>query len=378
MSGAPAFDEPPAPGVINFGVGQPSPDLLPVELLREASAEFLAGAEPLDLNYGAIEGDERFRASLAGFLSRAYGFAVEPAALFLSGGNSQALDFVCQRFARPGDTVLVEDPTYFLAFQVFRDHGLEPVGVPLDGRGLDLDRFEWALRRHRPRLVYTIPSYHNPSGELLGHERRERLASLSEEHGFIIVADEVYQLLHYRDPPPPPMAAWAERGRVLSLGSFSKILAPGLRLGWIQTSADLVKELRASGWVGSGGAINHFTSLVVRQAIESGRQERFIGHLREAYRERVETMDQALREQLGDYARWRVPEGGYFFWLKLAGEVAAAPLRARARAARTGFQPGELFSCAGHFRDCLRLSFAHYRPDEIRTGVERLAGVLRG
>jgi len=376
MSGKATFDGAPERGQINFSVGQPSADLLPLALLGTAGERFFACAEPLELNYGQRQGDARFRAALAAFLAEASGSPVDPDTLMLTGGISQALDFVCGRFARPGDTVFVEEPSYPYSFQIFRDHGLEIVGVPVDGAGLDIARFEQELARRRPKLVYTIPAFHNPTGQVLDRTRRERLIALSREHGFVIVADEVYQFLHHGAPPPPSFGTLAQDGNVLSLGTFSKILAPGLRLGWIQTSPKLMQTLLASGALVSGGNFNHFTSHVVRQVMESGELAAFVATLRSSYAERAEAMDTALRQHLGGRAQWRKPDGGYFFWLELPADTDCATFEAAARAAGTGFLPGAACSTSGGLRHCIRLSFAHYSPSDIRDGIARLAKAL--
>ncbi len=168
----------------------------------------------------------------------------------LTGGISQGLDFVCGRLAKAGDVVFVEEPSYPYSFQIFRDHGLEIVGVPVDAAGMDVEQLERLLAQHRPTLVYTIPAFHNPTGRVLDRARRDRLIALSREHGFTIVADEVYQLLYHGAPPPPSFGTLGAAGNVLSLGTFSKILAPGLRLGWIQTTpgADAAAACRAARW----------------------------------------------------------------------------------------------------------------------------------
>lgn len=371
------FDDAPEPGHINFGIGQPSPDLLAVELVRSASERFFARAQPLELNYGEKQGDARFRAALGKLLEREYGRPAPPDTLFLTGGNSQALDFICSRFTRPGDTVFVEDPSYFLAFQILRDHGLNIVGLPVDGDGLDIAALERELDRQTPALVYTIPSYHNPTGVTMSHERRARLVELSRKHGFIIAADEVYQMLWYRDPPPPALGTWAEEGNVLSMGSFSKILAPAMRLGWIQTNPELMSRLLASGIINSGGSLNQFASHIVRNAIEEGLLDGLIRRLRQAFRKRVEAMDRALQAETADYLEWQVPEGGYFFWLKMRGRTDTTELKEHAGEFETGFQPGGLFSASGDgLRDHLRLSFAHYTEPDIVKGVGRLAALL--
>ena len=376
-SGIVTFDSVSDADVINFGIGQPSPDLLPVKLIREATDDFLKQAHPLELNYGERQGDSRFRDSLADFLGRHYDTEIDPDSLFVSGGNSQALDFVCGAFSRPGDTIFVEEPTYFLAHRIFADHGLKVVGIPMDRHGLRIDALRERLREHDPALLYTIPSYHNPCSSTLSGERRLELARLSREHGFIVVADEVYQLLFYGDDPPPPaMGTLIDEGNILSLGSFSKIMAPGLRLGWIQAGKTLMDRILQTGVVNSGGSFNHFTSHVMRHAIELGLQQAMVDHLRTIYQRRVDTMDEALSAAIGDRARWRKPEGGYFFWLELDPAVDAQALKHKAMKAGTGLQPGRVFSCENGFGHFIRLSFAHYRREAIRDGISRLAKLI--
>jgi len=372
------FDDAPEPGFINFGVGQPSADLLSVDLIRAASDRFIATAQPFELNYGSRQGDVRYLAAVSELLESEYGQPAPADCLFLTAGNSQALDLVCNRFTRPGDTVFVEDPSYFLAFQILRDNGLKVVGIPVDEHGLDVDQLEQQLQHHRPSLLYTIPSYHNPTGRTLSRERRERLVTLSREHDFVIAADEVYQMLFYGDPPPPAIGTYAEQGNVLSLGSFSKILAPGMRLGWIQTDAAHMQTLLASGVINSGGSFNHYSSHIVRHAMEAGLLSGFMRQLRGSFCARVAAMDRALREHVGGRARWQVPQGGYFFWLELDRDVDAAKLRKQADEFRTGFQPGDVFSPEpGNFRNYLRLSFAHYTEPDIEEGVARLGQLLK-
>ena len=372
MSDTVTFDGAPPPGTINLGIGQPSADLLPVDLVRQASRSFFEGAQPFELNYGVTQGDERFLESLAGFLTEGYGTKVGSEQLFVTGGNSQALDLASLVFARPGDTVFVEEPSYFLAFQIFRDHGLKLVGIPIDDDGLCVDALEHELKSHKPAFLYTIPSYHNPGGQSTTAERRQRIVELAIEHDFLIVADEVYQLLNYFDEPPPAYGTMTASDKIVSLGSFSKILAPGMRLGWIQTSPALRNKLMANGFINSGGSINHISSLIVRQAIDNASLSAHIAKLKQSYGGRVQAMDEALREQFADIAEWTRPSGGYFFWLEFDESVDTAVLREKARAAKAGFQGGAVFSSSGKLGNFLRLSFAHYDEDDIREGISRI------
>ncbi len=372
MSGTVTFDGAPPPGTINFGLGHPSADLLPVDLVRRASQSFFDNAVPFELNYGVMQGDERFLDSLAAFLTDGYCSEVTSDQLFVTGGNSQALDLVSVMFANPGDTVFVEEPSFFLAFQIFRDHGLNIVGIPVDNDGLGVDAIRRGLESHKPAFLYTIPSYHNPGGQCTSEARRRQIIELATEYDFLIVADEVYQLLYYYDAPPPAYGTMTASDRVVSLGSFSKILAPGMRLGWIQTSAGFRDTIMASGFINSGGSINHISSHIVRQTIDNGSLDSHVKNLRRVYRGRVEAMDGALHEHFSGIAEWTRPGGGYFFWVQFDESIDTVPLREKAREYETGFQAGRLFSSKGQFSNFLRLSFAHYNEDDIREGIARM------
>jgi DNA-binding transcriptional MocR family regulator len=378
VSGRVTFDSAAPAGTINFGLGQPSADLLPVDLMRRASEAYFREALPETLNYGPSPGDEAFLESLAAFLSRGYGAPVDPGSLFVTGGSSQGLDLISTVFAQAGDTIFVEEPSYFLAFQIFRDHGLTIVGIPVDEEGLDLEVLQRELRRHQPKLVYTIPVFHNPGGHSMSARRRLELIRLSEEHGFLIVADEVYQLLSYFGRPDAPFASMIDSGNVLALGSFSKILAPGLRLGWLQASPALRQRAEESGFISSGGSMNRFTTHVVRQAIDLGLLEEHLGRLRQAYRSRVEAMDIALTKHFSDIARWVRPDGGYFFWVRFDSSVDTTPLKEEAARIEAGFQPGALFSSRGELQNFLRLSFARHDEVDIATGIGRLRPLFDG
>jgi 2-aminoadipate transaminase len=367
-----SFDGAAPAGTINLGLGQPSADLLPVDLIRTASNAWLETAQANELNYGDRQGDPRFLESLAGFLSHGYHAETNANDLIVTGGNSQALDLVSAVFAKPGDTVFVEEPSYFLAFQIFRDHHLKIVSIPVDGDGLDIDCLQDELKRHQPAFIYTIPTYHNPGGQSLSAERRGRLVELSQKHNFLIVADEVYQLLSYFDEPPPALGTMIASDTVISLGSFSKLLAPGMRLGWIQTSHPLMQKLRAHGFISSGGSINHFTSHIVRAAIDLGLLATHVGHLRDTYGSRLNAMDAALKQHFSSLAQWSRPKGGYFFWLKFPTDIDTTDMKEKASTLESGLQPGSVFSSEGKLKNYVRLSFAHYNEEKILEGVARL------
>jgi len=365
------------PGMIHLGVGQPSPGLLPLGLIRKAAEHRLNQPDSSLLAYGAEQGDGYFRAALAQFLSDQYGEAVNPEHLFVTAGASQGLDLICTVFAKTGDTIFVEEPSYFLALRIFADHHLNIVSIPTDAEGLDVDALEAKLAIHSPVLVYTIPTYHNPGSFTMPQSRRERLVQLSRRHNFIIVADEVYHLLSYAEPPPRPLACYAGDGHVLSLGSFSKILAPGLRLGWVQGTPDLLQRLIRSGLVDSGGGLNPFTSGVVKSAIELGLLAENIQYLRSVYRQRLAVLQTAIRQELPGSTTFLEAKGGFFLWLKLPEGADTGILLKEARQENVAFLPGTLFSSRAGLNNYMRLSFALYEEDDLKTGAQVLGRVLK-
>lgn len=362
--------------VIHFGTGQPGMDILPLDILREAAVHRLAVADTGYLNYGRIGGGEYFLDALAQFLTDTVGTNSRREELFATGGNSQALDLICTVFTEAGDTVFVEEPTYFLAMQIFADHQLNVVEIPMDEDGLRVDVLEEKLAEHRPKFVYTIPAFHNPTSVNLSAERRQRLIKLSQQHNFLIAADEVYQLLYYHKPPPAPFSAFIDSGTVLSMGTFSKIMAPGLRLGWIESSAELRAKLLKVGFGRSGGSINHFTSGIIRSAIELGLQHRYLDELRTLYRHRIEVMDAAIQAHFPSEIHYRKPEGGYFFWLKLPEHLNAVTMRDAALQEKVGFHAGISFSSQQGLPHHFRLAFSFYPDAIIEEGIEKLGRVL--
>jgi len=366
------------PGMIDFGAGQPSPALLPLALLKEAADSRFDGNDPSFLAYGTNQGDGYFRTALAGLLSEHYRLQVEADQLFVTAGASTGLDLLCTLFARPGDTIFVEEPSYFLALRIFTDHHLKIISLPMDAGGLIIEALEEKLTRRRPVFLYTIPTFHNPSSVTLGAERRKQLVELSRKHNFLIFADEVYHLLNYGpEPPPPPMASFISLDTVFSLGSFSKILAPGLRLGWIQTGPRLLKQIVDCGLLDSGGGLNPFTSAVVRSAIEKGLQHSQLATLRATYTERKGALSNALKEYLPESIRFVEPDGGFFIWLVFPEKVDTKRMLIEARQKNVGFLPGVKFSSRSGLNNCARLSFSYFDVAELEEGARRLSEVVK-
>lgn len=362
------------PARIDLRVGHPGADLLPFEELRAATAAALAREDATTLQYGDEQGSPAFREELAGFVTR-HGAPAEPGGLLVTAGISQSLDLLCTLTASAGDVVLVEEPSYHLAKLVFRDHGLRQVGVASDEHGLVPEALAEALEREpRARLLYLVPTYGNPSGDLLAPARYERIVELAEEHGLLVLSDEVYRLLDFAGRPPASLASLGSE-RVVALNSFSKILAPGLRLGWLDGPEWLLERVEGSGMVQSGGGLNPFVASVVRETLANGAADAYLERLRATYRERAQALARGLERAFGQAAvaaEFEVPRGGYFVWLRLPGTDAEA-LLTEARAHGVNYAPGPLFSAAGRQRDRYRLSFAYHQASELEMGAARLA-----
>lgn len=362
--------------MIHLGVGQPDPALLPVTLFKEAAAHHFNLNDGALLAYGAERGDGRLLHALAQFLTDGYGMPVQDNELFITNGISQGVDWVCHCFTQPGDTVFVEEPTYHLVPQILRDRGLNIIPIPIDEQGMNIDILEEKLKKHQPAFIYTIPVFHNPATVTLSADRRRRLVALSQEHDFLIVADEVYQLLNYTTTPPPPMPYFDESGTVLSLGTFSKILAPGLRLGWIQAAPALIERLIDKGIIDSGGGLNPFTAGIVYSALELGLQQSYLTRLKATYQERIEALCNGLRQHLPPSVTFEEPQGGFFVWVQLPEGMDARDLLPEAQRQQVGFQPGVKFSANQGLQNYMRLSFAFYDVDNLREGAKRLGKVL--
>ena len=367
-------------GVIDLGWGHPSPRLHPTDALATAAQTVLDRDSAVPLQYGAVQGFGPLLESLAAWLStrESYGGAVAPESLFLTAGASAAIDLATTLHSTAGDTVIVEEPTYYLIQQIFVDHGLKVVGVPTDGDGLDTGALETLLASPdspNPKLLYTIPTYQNPNGSVLPRHRRRHLIELATRHGFTIIADEVYQLLHYGALPPPPLAMLDDSpdGCAISLGSFSKILSPGLRLGWVHAAPGMIRRFVDSGVAASGGGLNHLAATLAHATLELGLLDENIARLRHVYGQRHDDVADLLRTEFGERVEFTPPGGGYFYWMTLRDGTNTEELLTAARESGVSYRPGTAFSASGGFADALRISISLYETDELAEGFRRLA-----
>jgi 2-aminoadipate transaminase len=362
------------PEVISLAGGLPAADLLPVERITQAVNTALV--DPAAVQYGETAGLARLREVLAAHESARSRRGLRAADVVVTSGSQQALDLLARATLDAGDQVVVEDPAYIGALQVFQAAGarLVPVGLDADGMRVDelADRLAAGLR---PRLVHTVSSFHNPRGVTLSDPRRRELARLADRYGFLVVEDDPYGLLAFDGTPPEPVAAHS--ARVVRLGSASKVLAPALRVGWLTGPAPVtaaVERLRQ----GADLCGSTLTQTVAAELLaDTAWFEAHLARLRAASAARAAAFTAAVAEWLPG-ASCSVPTGGMFCWLEFpAGTDTAAALPA-ALAAGVGFVPGNAFAVAGTLPTAARCCFASHPEEVLRTAVARLAAVLPG
>jgi 2-aminoadipate transaminase len=370
------------PGTISFIYGLPDPATFPADNLRRAADEVLRTRAELALQYGPEQGYGPLIDYLRSRFAGEEGLSIGREQIMLAGGSAQALDHLCTLFTRPGDLVLVEAPTYHETLQLFRDHGLHPLQVATDASGLQVNaltsRLETLARRgERARLLYTIPSYQNPSGITLAADRRPAILALAERFDLLIVEDDVYRDLAYGEDPPASLFALDRGERVLRIGSFSKILAPAVRLGWIMGPAGLVARLIGSGLRCMGGGASPLVANILATYCQQHHLEPHIEDLRRVYRERRDAMLQSLAAHMPDGVDWTRPGGGFFVWLSLPPPLRAAEVANLAKEARLLIPVGDPFFAEAPTGQYLRLAFSYVTPAKIERGVSILGQVLR-
>lgn len=369
------------PGILELKWGQPDLDLLPVAQIRQAAVQAIETFGADALAYGSPQGAGVLVRWLVERIGQAEARAPKFDELMLTGGISIALDQICTLCTRPGDVVLAESPAYHLALNILRDHPLDLIPAPTDDQGLRVDALGEIISRLRregrpPRLLYTIPTFNNPTGVSLPDERRRALVDLAATEGLLIVEDDVYRELQYDGPTPPSLWELAPTGVVARMGSFAKSLAPGIRLGWLTADATLVQRFVEGGVLDSGGSLNHFTSLVVAQFCLSGEYDALLERFRTAYSVRRDALLSGLEQHMPDGCSWTHPDGGYFVWLRLPKSVDAQMLLPRAEMMGVSFVPGAHFYLGGGGHNALRLAFCLYAPDDLAEATRRLGATL--
>ncbi len=372
------------PGIISFAGGFPDSALFDVAGIQAASQQALAQEPGAALQYGATEGYEPLRQQLAQFMQAKGVQSLAAQELIVTTGSQQALDLLGKCLIDEGDKVIVEGPTFLATIQCFRLYGAEVISAPIDSEGVQLDALEALIRTHKPKLIYTIPTFGNPSGATLTLERRKRLLELAVRYQVLVVEDDPYGDLYFDAPPPPSLLALSaqvpgSRDYLAHCGSLSKVLSPGLRVGWlVAPPALLAKAVMCKQF--SDAHTSTFAQATAAHYLAAGHMPAALAKVRAVYAQRAQVMMQALRDELGDAVSFTAPQGGLFLWLRLTGAGGklqdAGALAKRAIAEGVAFVPGAPFFSQHPDTASLRLSFATADEEKIREGVRRLAKAL--
>lgn len=376
------------PNVISFAGGLPAPEAFPLEAIRQATRRVLDKQGSMALQYSATEGFEPLRELIARHTLR-YGIAARPSNVLITSGSQQALDLIGKLFLEPGDTVLVEDPTYLGAVQAFRAYGVEFLTVPVDHDGIRVDRLEKALKQKKPKLLYLLPNFQNPSGVTMSELRRQEVVELAQRHGVPIVEDDPYGQLRYEgDHLTPLFVLDGEQGRehhtddpirgahVVYTSTFSKLLAPGLRVGWILAPEEVIAQLTLVKQ-GTDLHTSTFSQVVAYETCRGGFLDRHVRVIRKLYSERRAAMLAALERSMPSEVQWTRPLGGLFLWITLPLDIDAKDVLEAALKKGVAFVPGGAFHAAGGGKYTMRLNFSYCTPERIDDGIARLAEAVR-
>ena len=371
------------PGIISFAGGFPDPAMFDVEGIKEASSKALAEDPGAALQYGATEGYSPLRDELVSFMATK-GVTLNASELIVTTGSQQGLDLLGKTMISPGDKVIVEGPTFLATIQCFRLYGAELISAPCDGNGVKTDELEKLIAEHKPKFVYLIPAFGNPSGALLSLERRKKVLEMAVKYNTLIVEDDPYGELYFNEPPPPSLLALSSsvpgsRELIAYCGSLSKVLSPGLRVGWMVAQPALLANAVMCKQF-SDAHTSTFAQATAAQYLRAGRMPETLNKVRSVYAERAKAMGQALKQQLGDAVEFTQPEGGLFFWARLTGKDGklkdAGEFAKRAIEQGVAFVPGAPFYAANPDPATFRLSFATAGVDKIVEGVARLAKAI--
>jgi 2-aminoadipate transaminase len=359
------------PDVISFAGGLPAPELFPIREIEEACRYLLREEPKAALQYSTTEGHPPLREYVARTMSN-YGIERDPDDILITTGSQQALDLIGKTFIDPGSKVLTGRPTYLGAIQGWRAYQAEFVTVPLDDDGMQVDEIEDTLEAHNDiRFIYVLPNFHNPAGTTLPEDRRRRLVAVARRFDLIIVEDDPYGALRYEGESPTPISALAPE-RTLYLGTFSKTLTPGLRIGWVAGPREIRNRLVLAKQ-GSDLHTSTFDQMIANDIAQRGIIEVHVEQLKKTYGTRRDTMVEALCEFWPDGCCWTRPQGGLFLWARIPGDADTNEMLHEALENKVAFVPGINFyphADGGH--QAMRLNFSNAKPEMIVEGIRRL------
>jgi 2-aminoadipate transaminase len=372
------------PDIISFAGGLPAPEVFPVKEFQEACNQVLTDHGAQALQYSTTEGYLPLREMIARHNTR-YSVRVTAENIMITSGSQQALDFIGRLFINRGDYVVVESPTYLGALQAWNAYGAQYISVPSDENGMIMDKLEEALRIG-PKFIYILPNFQNPSGSTLSLERRQRLVLLADQYGVPIVEDDPYGQLRYDGDHIPSVATLDSRyrndiegeytGCVIYLSTFSKLLAPGLRLAWVIAPPQVIRKLVMTKQAADLHT-SSFNQHVAYEVAKGGFLDEHVKVIRATYKERRDVMIEMMEEMFPPEVTWTKPLGGMFLWGKMPESMDSAEVLKVALERKVAFVPGGSFHPNGGGKNTMRLNFSFSNPDNIREGIERLGLTLK-
>ena len=369
--------------LISFAGGLPAPDVFPVHEFKEACNNVLDYSSTLALQYGATEGVGPLREMITRHTQR-YSIQVSPENVMITSGSQQALDLIGRIFINRGDRILVESPTYLGALQAWNAYGAEYIAIPSDENGMITDELEKSLRCG-PKFIYVLPNFQNPTGATMSLDRRKKLVELADRYGVPIIEDDPYGQLRFEGEHLPAVEVLDSRiraangwysGNVIYLSTFSKLLAPGLRLAWVIAPPEVISKL-VQAKQGADLHTSTFNQMLAYEVAHKGFLDKHVVTIRQVYLERRNVMLDALTEHMPDGVRWTHPQGGLFLWATLPEDIDTTDLLAEAIKEKVAFVPGGSFHPCGGGTNTMRLNFSYSKPDQINEGIARLGRVIK-
>lgn len=367
--------------IIDFTFGHPDPSLFPFDRLNASIADVMSEAAKTALQYSNFRGSDVLVESLRSYLSKRSGVEISAKNLIITSGSMQAIGLMAQIFIDPGDLVLVEAPTYFRAATIFRNGDAQIEEIPVDKDGLSVDSAEEVLKKltkrgKKPKFLYTIPTHQNPSGTTLPFERRQGLLELSSQYGFMLLEDTAYNDLWYDSKPPPSLFELDTNDNVIQIGTFSKLIAPGLSIGWAIGPEPVINrfvEFKVNG------GTTPFTAHITADFISKADFNDHVEDLRSQYKQKRDKIVSCIETHLNDLVTWHIPGGGYFIWMQTRQKISHETLWQSALREKVLYLPGEY--CYANDRSgqlpLIRLAFSALSADEIQEGAIRLERAIR-
>jgi len=368
------------PDVISFAGGLPASETFPVKDLENISYDLLTEKGATALQYGPTEGEFALREEISKWMSRE-NVSVGPENILVTSGSQQGLDIVSKVFLDPNDIVVVELPTYIGGLQAFTAYRARMIGVSQDDHGMRMELLEKTLtklaaRGKKPKFIYVVPDFQNPSGVTMSLERRRKLLQLAYKFEVPIVEDSPYRDLRFAGQTVPAIFSLDKDRQVIVLGTFSKLLCPGLRLAWIMAPAEWMDKMVVAKQ-SMDLCSSTYTQLMVAEFMKRGLLPKQIERIRRLYAKKREVMLEALRKYMPEGVEWTEPEGGLFLWVKLPKKMNTSALFPKAVENKVIYVVGSAFHCDGKGQNTMRLNFSYPSEEQISKGIERLARMIR-